>query len=101
MNDALSVLGAISPLIALAAGWLAGQLKGNSKRSQALEDGVKMLLRSKIIDKCLHYIQAGSIPPYALETIKGLFASYLALGDGDRSVADLVERVERLQIRSG
>lgn len=101
MDDILSVLGAISPLVALVAGWLAGQLKGSSKRFKAMEDGVKMLLRSKIIDKCLHYIQAGSIPPYALETIKGLFASYLALGDGDHSVGGLVERVEQLPIRSG
>lgn len=66
-----------------------------------MKDGVKMLLRAKIIDKCLYYMQVGSIPPYALDTIKGLFASYLALGDGDRSVEDLVEQVERLKIRSG
>lgn len=101
MDDLLKVLSAMSPVLALAAGWMAGQIRGQSKHDKAMEDGVKMLLRTKIIDKCLHYIQEDSIPPYALETIKGMYASYLALGDGDRSVGDLVDRVERVRIRPG
>lgn len=64
-----------------------------------MKEGVKMLLRVKLIDKCLHYLSQKSVPPYALEIIKGLYASYLALGDGDPSVRELVEQVEKLPIR--
>ena len=41
------------------------------------------------------------MPPFVLETIKGLYQSYLELGDGDPSVGDLVGRVEQLEIRGG
>lgn len=101
MEGISAILVALSPIVGLFAGWVVGQLKAGNKRARAMEDGVKMLLRTKIIDKCLHYIEAGSIPPYALETIKLLFSSYLALGDGDPSVANLVATAERLRIRGG
>ena len=81
--------------------WAAGQLRSVHKKDRAMENGVKMLLRAKLIDKCLHYIEKGSVPPFALETIKGLYQSYLELGDGDPSVGDLVGRVEQLEIRGG
>ena len=101
MDTVKDVLAALTPLLGAIAGWAAGQMRAGRKRDVALERGVKMLLRAKIIDKCLHYIEKGNIPPYGLETIKGLNQSYLDLGDGDPSVGDLVDRVEHLQIRGG
>ena len=68
---------------------------------KAVERGVKMLLRAKIIDLGLHYIEAGEIPPYGMETLKGCYKEYEALGDGDHSVGDIVRRCETLKIRNG
>ena len=83
MEELTRILAACSPVLALVAGWAAGQLRSVHKKDRAMENGVKMLLRAKLIDKCLHYIEKGSVPPFALETIKGLYQSYLELGDGD------------------
>ena len=55
----------------------------------------------KIIDLGLHYIEAGEIPPYGMETLKGCYKEYEALGDGDHSVGDIVRRCETLKIRNG
>lgn len=96
MEELTRILAACSPVLALVAGWAAGQLRSVHKKDRAMENGVKMLLRA-----CLHYIEKGSVPPFALETIKGLYQSYLELGDGDPSVGDLVGRVEQLEIRGG
>ena len=101
MEELTRILAACSPVLALVAGWAAGQLRSVHKKDRAMENGVKMLLRAKLIDKCLHYIEKGRVPPFALETIKGLYQSYLELGDGDPSVGDLVGRVEQLEIRVG
>ena len=101
LGDIVTILAVCSPLLGLLAGWIAGQWKSANKEAQAMKEGVKMLLRVKLIDKCLHYLGQKSIPPYALEIIKGLYSSYLALGDGDPSVGDLVEQVERLPISLG
>lgn len=101
LEDLVYIAKILSPIIALCVGWFAAQFKNANKEDRAIKEGVKMLLRVKLIDKCLHYIKQGSIPPYALETIKGLYSTYLSLGDGDPAVGDLVARVEKLQIRSG
>jgi len=72
-----------------------------NQKDKAVERGVKMLLRAKIIDLGLHYLEAGEIPPYGMETLKGCYKEYEALGDGDHSVGDIVRRCETLKIRNG
>ena len=72
-----------------------------NQKDKAVERGVKMLLRAKIIDLGLHYLEVGEIPPYGMETLKGCYKEYEALGDGDHSVGDIVRRCETLKIRNG
>ena len=91
------IITAVLPLVAAFAGWAAGR----SKKDKAMEQGLKMLLRAKVIDLGLHYIETGEIPPYGMETLKGCYHAYEALGDGDRSVGDIVRRCEQLEIRNG
>ena len=77
------------------------QQKPGGKKDKALETGVKMLLRERIIDRGMHYIDKNTIPPFALENIKGMHAAYLDLGDGDKSVNVIVERCKALKIVNG
>lgn len=101
MELAKSIFSVILPLITAFVGWAVAKLKTGMEKDKAVEQGLKMLLRAKIIDLGLHYIEAGSIPPYGLETIKGCYVAYEALGNGDRSVVDIVNRCEKLPIRNG
>lgn len=89
------------PLLAAFAGWAAAKLRSNGKRDRAMESGMKMLLRERIIDRGMHYIERGEIPPFALENIKGMHAAYVDLGDGDRSINVIVERCKALKIVNG
>lgn len=95
------VVAALVPLLAAFAGWAAAKLRSNRKRDKAIEAGMKMLLRERIIDRGMHYIEKNEIPPFALENIKGMHAAYVDLGDGDRSVNVIVERCKTLDIVNG
>ena len=57
--------------------------------------------RENAVDLGLHYLEVGEIPPYGMETLKGCYKEYEALGDGDHSVGDIVRRCETLKIRNG
>ena len=87
------------PVLTAFAGWAAARLKSGTKRDKAIEQGVKSLLRGQIIDLGLHYLKAGSIPPYGLDNLLNYYTAYADLGDGDKSVCDLVERCKELTIR--
>ena len=102
MADVLTeVIKAAIPLLAAFAGWAAARLRANGKRDKAVVSGMKMLLRERIIDRGMHYIERDEIPPFALENIKGMHAAYVDLGDGDRSVNVIVERCKTLKIVNG
>ncbi|OUP00543.1 hypothetical protein B5F36_13685 [Anaerofilum sp. An201] len=96
-----NIISVLLPLLTAFAGWAAAKLRTSGKRDRALEAGVKMMLRERIIDLGMHYIDRQEIPPFALETIKGMHAAYIELGDGDRSVSIIVERCKNLPIVNG
>ena len=112
-NDIIAQLSAaLVPLLGAVCGYLAGKLRAAAKRARekdaadqkqqaALVDGVKSLLRGQIIDDGLTYLEEGAIPPFALETMEHQNDAYVRLGDGDKSVNDIVDRCRRLPIRSG
>ena len=106
------IVTALVPLLGAVCGYLAGKLRAAAKRAKekdaadqkqqvALVDGVKSLLRGQIIDDGLTYLEEGVIPPFALETMEHQNDAYVRLGDGDKSVNDIVARCRRLPIRSG
>ena len=74
---------------------------GPRKKTPPTRSGVKSLLRGQIIDDGLTYLEEGAIPPFALETMEHQNDAYVRLGDGDKSVNDIVDRCRRLPIRSG
>ena len=112
-NDLIAQLSAaLVPLLGAVCGYLAGKLRAAAKRAKekdaadqkqqaALVDGVKSLLRGQIIDDGLHYLAEGAIPPFALQSMELQYDAYERLGDGDKSVNDIVQRCKELKIRSG
>ena len=113
LADKISALLTIAlPIVSALAGWAVGSLKKMKKKEEekesqniaetkAIKDGLKGLLRAKVIDLGLHYIEAGSIPPYGLETLKSCYGPYEALGDGDQSVGHIMHKCENLPVRPG
>ena len=113
MEDIITQLSAaLTPVLAAVLGWLAAKLRKNTVKAQqaetqrhaqqaALVDGVKSLLRGQIIDDGLRYMEQKSIPPFALDTMEQQYDAYVRLGDGDKSVNDLVDGCKKLPIRSG
>lgn len=95
------VVTALVPLLSAFCVWAAAQLRRNRKETDAIKNGVKGLLRAKVIDLGLHYIEEGSIPPYGMETLKGCYGPYEELGDGDPAVGHIVKACESLPVRAG
>ena len=106
------IVTALVPLLGAVCGYLAGKLRAAAKRAKekdtaaekqqaALVDGGKSLLRGQILDDGLRYLEQENIPPGALETLESQHDAYVRLGDGDKSINDIVDRCRRLPICSG
>lgn len=98
-------LNVLLPVVTLWAGWATGRLREKKKKealaeteAKALKDGVKGLLRAKVIDLGLHYLDRKSIPPYGMETLRSCYDPYMALGDGDPAVTHIMKKCEALQV---
>ncbi|MBM6717410.1 hypothetical protein H6B15_12170 [Gemmiger formicilis] len=101
MDKVTDVLAAVLPLLTAFCGWAAARLTRSRREEKALRDGVKGLLRAKVIDLGLHYIDEKAVPPYGVETLRSCYDPYMALGDGDPSVTHIMRRCETLPVRSG
>lgn len=95
------ILTAALPLLTAFCGWAAARLTRSRKEEKALREGVKGLLRAKVIDLGLHYIQEKAVPPYGVETLRSCYDPYMALGDGDPSVTHIMKKCESLPVCSG
>ncbi len=92
---------ALLPLLTAFGGWAAARLTQGRKEEKAIRDGVKGLLRAKVIDLGLHYIQERAVPPYGVETLRSCYDPYMALGDGDPAVTHIMKKCENLPVHSG
>ena len=101
MDKLPEILTAVLPLITAFCGWAAARLTRSRKEEKALRDGVKGLLRAKVIDLGLHYISEEAVPPYGVETLRSCYDPYMALGDGDPAVKHIMQKCETLPVRSG
>lgn len=95
------LLTALLPALTAGAGWAAARLGRSRKTDRALREGVKGLLRAKVIDLGLHYLAARALPPYGLETLRSCYDPYIALGDGDPAVAHIMHKCEALPVCAG
>ena len=64
-------------------------------RYQAVNDGMKCLLRLEIIRDCTHYLAKGYVPVYAMENILDSYGAYHALG-GNGTITKMVEELKKL-----
>lgn len=101
MENLSEVMDALVPFLAAFCGWAAGQLRKSRKETAAIKSGLKGLLRAKVIDLGLHYVENREIPPYGLETMRSCYDPYMALGDGDPAVSHIMKKCESLPVRSG
>ena len=109
MADTIAdILTAVVPLLAAICGWAVGKLRIAKKRDdkaaaemEALKNGVKGLLRAKVIDLGLHYLETQAVPPYGIDTLRSCYDPYMALGDGDPAVSHIMHQSEDLPVRYG
>lgn len=70
------------------------------KQDKALDDGMRALLRDRIIGACDHCFERGIAPVYARENITSMYDAYHSLG-GDGVVTDMVKQVMELPYKRG
>lgn len=75
--------------------WLVTEYKNLNKKQKAVNNGVKALLRDRIIQTCNHYRDKGYCPVYALDNVNSLYKEYHALG-GNGTITTLVEEMHHL-----
>lgn len=89
----------IAPVATMFSGYLLGKLRESRNKDVATQNGVKALLKLKLIDLCDHYADAESVPPYAMENVLTIYDAYIGCGDGDPSVNYIVEQFKTKPIR--
>ena len=77
---------------------LRSRLHGVDKRQQATEQGIRALLRDRIVQAYYHYADRGWITLHGLENVEALYKEYHALG-GNGTVTKLVEDLRNLEVR--
>lgn len=82
-------------LVTAALAYLWRFVLGQRKRQRALEDGVKALLRDRIIQSCDYYTQKKVISVHGRENIQSMYQAYHALG-GNGTITALVKGVDEL-----
>ena len=78
----------------ISAGLIAG-FRHLLKKQKAIENGVKALLRDRIIQSCNNYREKGYCPIYARDSINNLFKEYKELG-GNGTIEALVNETREL-----
>lgn len=65
------------------------------KRQKALEDGVKALLRDRIIQSCDYYNAKQKVSIHGMENIESMYEAYKSLG-GNGTVTKMVQEIKEL-----
>ena len=65
------------------------------KNQNAVQDGVRALLRDRIIQAHNHYSEKGYIPVYGMENVLAMYNAYHELG-GNGTVTKLVDDLREL-----
>lgn len=71
------------------------RIQENSRKQEAVEEGIQALLRDRIIQAYTGCMDKGYCPIYAMEDINALYAQYHALG-GNGMVTGLLEKIKEL-----
>ena len=74
---------------------LVKKMKDDQTKAEAMHEGMRALLRDRIIWANNHYMEKGSIPVYARDTVTDMYNAYHALG-GNGTVTALKDEVMAL-----
>ena len=74
---------------------LADKVKRETREREALQNGMRALLRRQIIEDCRRVIAAGSVDPETRDTILDMYGSYADLG-GNGTVTHIKDEMMAL-----
>lgn len=94
---AIVVTSVLSSLVSGGFAFLLARLKGGVKRERALEEGVKNLLRIKLIDYYEKYSERGACPIYVKESARKSYEAYHELG-GNGVITKIYEEMMALPV---
>ncbi len=78
-----------------ATAWIGKNLLNYKKDLDHTKNGVKALLRDRIIGNYNSYMDKGYLPIYAVENVEAMYKEYKALG-GNGAIDGLVARLRQL-----
>lgn len=76
------LFGIVAALAAASYRRISKHMRHTQKKDRALDDGMRALLRDRIISACDHYLEKGFAPVYARENITSMYDAYHSLGGG-------------------
>ena len=94
------LFGIMAALAAASYRRISKHMRHTQKKDRALDDGMRALLRDRIISACDHYFEKGYAPVYARENITSMYDAYHSLG-GDGIVTDMVRQTMELPYKKG
>ena len=94
------LFGIVAALAAASYRRVSKHMRQARKQDKALDDGMRALLRDRIISACDHYFEKGYAPVYARENITSMYEAYHSLG-GDGIVTDMVRQAMELPYKKG
>ncbi|HIR78901.1 MAG TPA: hypothetical protein IAD38_07830 [Candidatus Egerieenecus merdigallinarum] len=94
------LFGIVAALVAASYRWVSKHMRHARRQDKALDDGMRALLRDRIISACDHYFEKGYAPVYARENIASMYEAYHSLG-GDGIVTDMVRQAMELPYKKG
>ena len=94
------LFGIVAALAAASYRRISKHMRHTQKKDRALDDGMRALLRDRIISACDHYFEKGYAPVYARENITSMYDAYHSLG-GDGIVTDMVKQTMELPYKKG
>ena len=75
--------------------FIIGKICIKLKRQTALEDGIKAILRDRILHAYNHYSEKGYAPFYAMENVTNMYTAYHNLG-GNGAVTEIYHKFMKL-----
>jgi hypothetical protein len=93
VSDAMVV--ALSILIGAGYLWIRKRLKQDAIEGKALRDGLKALLRDRIVQAYHYNMDKGYLPVHVRDSVNDLHRQYSALG-GNGTITELMGRMQAL-----
>ena len=89
---------AITTLAIPGVGYAYRKYKEAEKRQRAIEQGMRALLKDRIVQAYSHFVGKGNVTIQGLDAVENIYREYLSLG-GSGAVTKLVEDLRELEVR--